>query len=241
MQLSRSRIRRFLQTLAVEDWHILFKLAVWKLSHPFFNVYHVFEFKLTSPEQPFRPAAELPAGFSVQLFRGEEEISRVVPQLMEAGMATPTVEERMRRGDLVAVLLTDDGELAAYSWTMFTDAWIPEVGATLRLRDDEMVRYDTLVMPKWRGKDLHLRFNIAFYRYLQEQGYKRTLSWVYALNTRSLKTQFRQGKRKIATIVSSPLLGIVSLRNVAPEADITLEKKKPSLATVSALAKPDGP
>jgi GNAT superfamily N-acetyltransferase len=181
---------------------------------------------------------------SVRLFRGEAEISRAAAQLMEAGMSASTLEERMRRGDLVAMLLTEAGELVAHSWTMFTDAWIAEVGATLRLRSDEMVRYDTLVMPKWRGKDLHLRFNIACYRYLREEGYRRTLFWMYALNTRSLKTQFRQGKRKIATIVSSPLRGIVRLKDVAHEGGITLKKKKPSLAMESPWAKsycPDAP
>jgi hypothetical protein len=64
------------------------------------------------------------------------------------------------------------------------------------------------------------------------------LVWVNALNTRSLKNQRWRGNRKLATIVSSPLLGLFHLRHVSPEADITLEKKKPSLTTVDALAKP---
>jgi hypothetical protein len=225
-----------LQTLVVEDWSILLRLALWQVTYPFFNVYHVFEFRLATPEQSGQ-APQLPAGMSVRLFRGEAEISRAAAQLMKAEMSASTLEERMRRGDLVAMLLTEAGEFVAHSWTMFTDAWIAEVGATLRLRSDEMVRYDTLVMPKWRGKDLYLRFNIACYRYLREEGYRRTLFWVYALNTRSLKTQFRQGKRKIATIVSSPLRGIVRLKDVAHEAGITLKKKKPSLAMESPWAK----
>jgi hypothetical protein len=85
---------------------------------------------------------------------------------------------------------------------------------------------------------LHYPLTLPVLRYLSEHGYRRTLGWVNALNTRALKNQRRQGKRKIATIVSSPLLGLAHLRNVSPEAGIKLEKKKPSLATVRALAKP---
>jgi hypothetical protein len=83
---------------------------------------------------------------------------------------------------------------------------------------------------------LHYPLTVPVLRYLSEQGYRRTLGWVNALNTRALKNQRRQGKRKIATIVSSPLLGLAHLRNVSPEAGITLEKKKPSLTTVSRSA-----
>jgi L-amino acid N-acyltransferase YncA len=80
-------------------------------------------------------------------------------------------------------------------------------------------------MPRWRGRGLQYPLTVPLFRYLSEQGYRRSLHWVNALNTRSLKNQRRQGKRKIATIVSSPLVGIVHLRNVSPEASITLKKR----------------
>jgi hypothetical protein len=165
VRLSRSRIRRLLQTLAVEDWRILCKLAVWKFSHPLFNVYYIFEFDLARAHE-LSPAL-LPAGITIRLFRGEREISPLATLLVEAGLSAATVEQQMRRGDLVALALTDDGKLAAYAWATYSDVWIPEVRAGL-----------------------------------------------------------------------SPLLGLFHLRHVSPEADITLEKKKPSLTTVDALAKP---
>jgi len=138
MQLSRSRTKRFLQTLAVEDWRILFKLAVWKLSHPLFNVYYVVEFDLARAHKlSFAP---LPAAVTVRLFRGEGEIRPFAPLLAEAGLPGATIEQRMRRGDLVALALTANEELIAYAWTTFTDTWIPEVRAMLSLRSDEAVR-----------------------------------------------------------------------------------------------------
>jgi GNAT superfamily N-acetyltransferase len=231
MQLSRSRIRRLFQTLAVEDWRILFESAVLKLSHPLFNVYYILEFDLARAHE--LPPAPLPAGITVRLFRGQGEISPFATLLVEAGTPAAILEERMRRGDLVALALTDDGELAGYAWTTYTDAWIPEVHAGLSLRSDEVVGFDTLVMPKWRGRGLQYPLTVPLFRYLSEQGYRRSLHWVNALNKRSLKNQRRQGKRKIATIVSSPLLGIARLRDIAPEAGITFEKKKPSLATMA--------
>jgi len=45
MQISDSKVSRFLQTLAVEDAGILCKLALSKLTHSLFNVYHVVDFK----------------------------------------------------------------------------------------------------------------------------------------------------------------------------------------------------
>jgi hypothetical protein len=44
MQISSSKLSLFLQTLAVEDSGILCKLALSKLTHSLFNVYHVFDF-----------------------------------------------------------------------------------------------------------------------------------------------------------------------------------------------------
>jgi hypothetical protein len=184
VQLSRSKIRRLLQTLAVEDWRILFKLAAWKLSHPLFNVYHIVEFDLARAHE-LSPAPLL-AGITVRLFRGEGEIGPFAALLVEAGLPSATVEQRMRRGDLVALALTDDEELAAYAWTTFTDGWIPQVRAGLLLRSDEAVRFDTLVLPRWRGMGLHYPLTVPIFRYLSEQGYRRTLGWVNALNTRAL-------------------------------------------------------
>jgi hypothetical protein len=221
-QLSRSRIKRFLRTLAVEDWRILSELALRKLTHPLFSVYYVVEFDLARANQ--LRAGQLPAGVVVRLFRGEEEIMPFAELLAESGLPAATMEQRMRRGDLVALALTDDRKLAAYAWTTFTEVWIPEVRATLPLRSDEAARFDTLVMPRWRGKHLHDPLTTPVFQYLSEQGYRRTLGWVDALNSRSLKAQQRQGKRKIATIVSSPALGLVHLLKVLPDAGLTLKR-----------------
>jgi hypothetical protein len=164
----------------------------------------------------------LPAEITVRLFRGEGEIGRVAAKLERAGVPAAVVEQRMKRGDLVALALADE-ELAACTWTTFSDAWIKEARRTLPLHSDEAVQFDTLVMPQWRGQDLQYALTVPVLRYLSEQGYRRTLSMVNALNTRSIKNQLRQGKRRIATIASSPVLGIARLRNSS--LGVTLKKR----------------
>ena len=68
MQISSSKVRPFLQTLAVEDASILCKLALSKLTHSLFNVYHVFDLNLASVYQ--LPATQFPPGVTLRLFRG---------------------------------------------------------------------------------------------------------------------------------------------------------------------------
>jgi GNAT superfamily N-acetyltransferase len=224
VRLSRGKIRLLLDTLEVEDFRTLLNFTVRKLTRPLFNVYYVFEFELDRAHKLSDSTKPLPEGIGVRLFQGEEEIGWVAGKLSCVGLPTATTEQRMRQGDLVALALANDEELAAYTWTTFTDAWIPDVGATLPLRRDEALRFDTLVMPQWRGKGLHYPLTAPVFRFLRDQGYRRTLTLVNALNTRPLKTQIRQGKRKVATIISSPILGIVRVRNISPTDGITLKK-----------------
>src|SRR6266851_4687819 len=82
-----------------------------------FKVYYIVEFDLARAHE--LSSAPLPAGVTVRLLRGEGEIGPVATLLVEAGLPAATVEQRMRRGDLVAQALTDDGELIAYAWTLY--------------------------------------------------------------------------------------------------------------------------
>ena len=222
------KLERYLQILAVEDWRILLEAAARRLTHPLLNVYHVFEFELANVHR--LPPKDFPDGIALRLFRGERDTANVVAMLSRIGVPAPSAEQRMRRGDLAALILAGDSELVGYTWTTFGEAWLPEVGATLRLCGDEAVRFDSLIMPRWRGRGFNYTLTIPISRYLCDQGYRRTFSWVNALNSRSLKTQLRQGKRRVAIIVSSPFLGILRVRNLSKEAGITLERSKPARA-----------
>jgi len=88
MQISSSKLSLFLQTLAVEDSGILCKLALSKLTHSLFNVYHVFDFNLASVYR--LPATQFPPGVTLRLFRGEGVITYVATMLALAGMSLKT-------------------------------------------------------------------------------------------------------------------------------------------------------
>src|ERR1700687_2408956 len=92
----------------------LLKFASWKLMQPLFNLQHVFEFELTRAEELSFSAEQLPAGITVELFRGEGDIGRVAARLERAAVPRAVVEQRMKRGDLVALALAGE-ELAAYT------------------------------------------------------------------------------------------------------------------------------
>ena len=94
MQISDSKVSRFLQTLAVEDAGILCKLALSKLTHSLFNVYHVFDFNLARVYQ--LPVTQFPPGVTLRLFRGEGDIRYVAAMLARTGMRLKMLEHLMR-------------------------------------------------------------------------------------------------------------------------------------------------
>lgn len=77
MRFSRSRIGRFLQTLANDDLRSLARFAVQRITLPLFNVHYVFETDLTRTETLPDPRRPLPPGVTIGIFRGEDEIGRL--------------------------------------------------------------------------------------------------------------------------------------------------------------------
>jgi hypothetical protein len=196
------------------------KLAGWKILESFFNVQHFYAFDLTLTEQLPSTTHKLPENIAVHIFRWPTEfnLDQISAVMGQAGMAPEVVRERFQRGDLLATAVAGD-ELAAFTWTTFSRAWLAEARRFLPLSHNEAVQYDTLVMPRWRHQGLQYCVTLPVLRYLASLGYRRTLAWVNARNTLSIRDQLSQGKRRIATIVSSPLLGFTRLRELERSAD----------------------
>jgi len=224
MQLSRIKIRQFLQMLAIEDFRTVFNYTVQRLTTPLFNVHYIFETDLTRAHELNDPGRSLPQGFAIRIFRGENEIGPVAGKLKRAGMASAALMERMKRGDLVVVVFDEEDEVGAYAWTTFTDVWMKEIGAALLLGRDETSGYDTFVLPRWRGKGLQYSLNARRFQHLSEHGHRRGLNWVNALNIRSLKSQRSLRKRKVATVFSVPMIGMVVVRKCFPDVVIRVQK-----------------
>lgn len=201
------------------------KIACWRLLEPFFNVQDIFIYDLALAGQPSSPTPQLPQGIVVEIFLGPcgSDLEQVFGLLAQAGMPWRTAEERLRRGDLLAVA-TANNDIAAYTWATFSTAWIAEARRSLLLHDDQAAQFDTLVMPSWRGSGLQYGLTRAVLQYLSKLGYRQTLAWVNARNIRAMRTELPQGKRKIATIESYPVLGLVRVRRLSEEADFTIER-----------------
>jgi GNAT superfamily N-acetyltransferase len=225
MKLSRIKVRQFFQMLAIEDFRTVFNFAVQRLTISLFNVHYIFDTDLTRAHELNDPGRPLPQGFTIRIFRGENEIGPIAGKLRRVGIASALLMERMKRGDLVVVVFDEDDEVSAYGWTTFTDAWMEEIRAALLLGIGETSGYDTFVLPRWRGKGLQYSLNARRFQHLSEHGHKRSLNWVNALNLRSLKSQASQRKRKVATVFSVPMLGVVVVRKCFPDVVIRVQKR----------------
>ena len=224
MQLSRIKIRQFLQMLAIEDFPTVFNYTVQRLTTPLFNVHYIFENDLTRAHELNDSGRPLPQGFAIRIFRGENEISPIADKLRRAGTTSALLTERTKRSDLVAIAFDEEDEVAAYTWTTFTDAWMKEIRATLLLGGDETFGMDTFVLPRWRGKRLQYILEAWKFQHLLEHGYRRSLNSVNALNTRSLRTQASERKRKVATVFSVPMLGVIVVGKCFPDVVIRVQK-----------------
>jgi hypothetical protein len=201
-----------------------FKLAGWKFLEPIFNVQDIFVFDLERAGRLSSLTHPLPPGITVRIHVKpcESDLDEIFALLGQAGLPRGIAEERLKRGDMLA-LATANEAIAAYSWTTFSRAWIAEARRFLSLRKDQAVQYDTLVMPSWRGKGLQYALTRPVLEHLAKLGYKQTVAWVNVRNVRSIRNQLSQGKGRIATIRSSPVLGLVQLRTLSHDAGFALE------------------
>lgn len=213
------------ELLRVEGPIIFFKHALQRYAPTLFNHLYVFEFDLARAAELESSAQNLPHGVTTQLFRSASEMNRLAAILARAG-STRSAEQRMLRGD-VAILAMAGDELVGYAWATFKERWISEIRATIVPAGDEVLQYDKRIMPKWRGKGMQYALSVAILPYLAKLGYRRTLNWVDAVNTRSLKNQRRLGKRKVADIISLPALRILRVRNCSAADGIRIEKRVP--------------
>jgi len=224
MQIRRRTFRKVLEVLAVEDYGTLLRLTLQKLTHPLFNVYHIFEADLLLESARSQSAKPLPAGITIQLFYGQRG-EHLAAKFSHAGVSPEVVEQRIERGDVASVAFAG-GDVAGYSWVTFKEAWIAELRGTLALRSDEAVQFNTRVMPPWRGKGLQYALTMPLIQYLTQHDYRRMLGWVYALNARSARNSAWPGKRVIATVVCFPILGIMHVRDRFPAVHVSIERNQ---------------
>jgi hypothetical protein len=216
---------KLIELWRIERPLIFFKHALQRYAAPLFNELYIFEFDLARASEFESPTKLLLEGVTTRLFHGQSEITVLIEILAQGEVMAASVEQRMARGDM-ALLAMKGLELAGYSWATFKERWIAEARATIVPHEGEVLMYDKRIMPRWRGKGLQYALSVAMHLALAQLGYMRGLVWVDALNARSLKNQRRLGRRKVAAIISSPILRILRVRNYSASG-VSIEKREP--------------
>jgi hypothetical protein len=222
----RGRLGGLLELLRAEGPVMFARHALQRCASRLVTRLYVFELDLARAASFDASTHPFPPGVTYRIFKGENEIAPLVALLAQAQVPPENVKQRIARGDQVFVAAAGD-ELVCYSWTAFGETWIAEAAVTIVPRDDELIRYDDRVMPRWRGQGIQNAMGVTINPQLAKLGYRRSLAWVDALNIRVLKNQRRMGKRKVAEIISVPALGIVRVRNYSATGGITIEKRPP--------------
>ncbi len=168
-------------------------IAARELARPLISVrvIRIFETDLRRPIPELLP----PAGLEVQVFADDEQDGAVVEQLAATGTITAAeVRRRFAREDRVVVARREDTVLG-YAWLGFSSRWQPHLRATMQVGPTEVLHYDAFVSPASRGKGMHPLLIATGKRHARDLGCQRTVSWIAALNTPSLKVRRRFGSR----------------------------------------------
>jgi GNAT superfamily N-acetyltransferase len=194
------------------------------------ELFLVFKTKLTRAitEEPGVP------GLQIRLYRGPAALEHVERLLAASGIQR-RLRPRLERGDAVAVA-TEDTRLAGFAWVAFSDMWAPELELTLLVPPKHIYHYDSLVLPRWRGRGIHGAMIHAAKDFARSQGCEHALSYINAANRQSLRLpqrwrsacamrvaclRFRGTARKLRFGIGKPLH--------------TMFRKAPARAAVSAV------
>lgn len=168
------------------------------------DVFYLFEEDLRRPTPEY--ICKIPV--DLRIYSGEENIELVTEKLRLAGRPAPQeIESRLRDGNVVVVAYAE-GRLAGFDWMSFHNLWVEEFSLTLRVQAGEAVVFDTFVLPEWRGRGIQSCLNHALRCHAQACGMVRTLTYISALNTQSLKAPKRMGSKKVMTIFSFRFRGM---------------------------------
>lgn len=167
-----------------------------RLTKPFVDAYHVFEFDLSQP----RPSVPVKPDFRVNLYRGAADLQSAIDVLVPVGLSPTDISARFERGDLVAVGVLRE-QTAAYTWASFCEVSVRELRMTVLARAGEVFQYDTLVLKPFRRHGLQFALAEPVLDYAQRHGYTRTLSWVNVMNRPSCKNQWKWSKKVRLTAV----------------------------------------
>ena len=116
-------------------------------------------------------------------------------------------KERLKNGDKLFIV-TENDELAHYSWVKFDEMDITEASKKIKLKEGEACIYDCYTNKKFRGQGLYPSMLKYLKGYFKEKGFNKVYIYVEANNIPSIKGIEKAGFKKEDSIKYLRILGV---------------------------------
>jgi GNAT superfamily N-acetyltransferase len=181
-------------------------LALREILRPFmyWHAWHIFQ---TDLQQPLpEPYAREPV--DVRIYIGRENLEEIAAQISSMGnIPLADIKFRFGRGDAAAVAYVQR-EAAGFMWMAFADGAELAFGVNWILHANEALRYDSFVVPPWRGLGIHSAMNRALTEYARDRGLTRAISAISAVNPQSLNLAKHNRNPKVMTVILIHFRGV---------------------------------
>lgn len=184
-----------------EAWHwrgpsIFFLLGLREVCRPlvYWHVFDIFEIDLVRQGVPEPYAAEK---VDVAIYPGAGDLEKAKAEIVSMRQVQPAeIHSRFDRGDKVAIAYLG-GVPTGYAWLSFASGVVElAFKITWIVGPREAIRYDSFVLPQWRGRRIHSCLHSAIVADARRAGILRTFASISTLNKQSMSLAKRY--RRIA-------------------------------------------
>jgi hypothetical protein len=140
---------------------------------------------------------------SVKIYSGEQDFETIAACLSSLGeISSKEIHSRLFNRDAVAIAFVGEQVTAAvgYMWLTFAGGQDLAFGIVWILNPGEALRYDSFVVPQWRGLGIHSSLNHALNEYALDRGMTHTLASIGLLNRQSLNLANHYNNPEIMTL-----------------------------------------
>ena len=122
------------------------------------------------------------------------------------GRPARLLDERLARGHAVALAL-HAGQPISMLWLAFGEQRVDELGATLHLREGDVVSYDARTAPEWRGQGISPALSLVAEQHAITRSARRHITWRNAHNTQALRVAAKLQQRRVAVVARIWIVG----------------------------------
>ena len=181
-------------------------LALREILRPlmYWHAWHIFQ---TDLQQPL-PEPYAKEQVEVRIYVGKENLEDIAAQISSLGnIPLADVKFQFGRGDAAAVAYVRR-QAAGFMWMAFANGAELVRGVNWILHENETLRYDSFVVPQWRGHGIHSAMNRALTEYARDRGLTRAVSAISAVNTQSLNLAKHNRNPKVMTVILIHFRGV---------------------------------